>query len=79
MVEDHKRKFHAHIKRNRDGEEKNANQNQCEELIIENKINGETKKELQALKVEYKLWDINQLVVNIASCHHVTFKSFLAL
>ena len=23
--------------------------------------------------------DINQLVVNIASCHHVTFKSFLAL
>ena len=55
MVQDHQRKSHTHNKRNRDGEEKNANQYQNEELINEKKIHNVTKKELQALKVEYKL------------------------
>ena len=51
MVEDHKRTFHTHIKRNREGEEKTANQYQSEELINEKKIHGETKKSSKPSKL----------------------------
>ena len=52
MVDDHKRKSHAPMKRNKDGEDKDNDKTY--ELIQEKKMHNDTKKELQALKSEYK-------------------------